>query len=329
MNRRLLAYLQLVRLPNVFTAMADIVLGALVTGALMPGNVGGEDLPTRGLRFLLLLIASCCLYSSGMVWNDYFDIKQDERERPFRPLPSGWVKRPTAFMLAAFLMVAGVGLCVAADLRWSDEGEPVFRGLSLGIALALCAAILLYDGWLKRTYAGPVAMGTCRFLNVLLGLSTFPVWHGRWELLPALVVGLYIVGVTWFARTEARESRQRELLFAAVVMALALVLALMLPPLYPFERDPETNRPESNLVILGQLLFPYLVLAFGLYLGLPLARAVRQPTPGHVQKAVKRCVLGLVALDAILATAFAGPLALGLLVLLIPAGYLGRWIYST
>jgi 4-hydroxybenzoate polyprenyltransferase len=326
MNRRLLAYLQLVRLPNVFTAMADIVLGALVTGALAPGIVAGEDLPTRLLRFMLLLGASCCLYCSGMVWNDYFDIQQDERERPFRPLPSGRVTRPTAFALATGLMVAGVVLSALAD---SDFEEGRFRGFSVWIAVVLCAAILLYDGVLKRSYAGPVGMGACRFLNVLLGLSVYPGWFGRWGILLALVVGVYIVGVTWFARTEASVSRQMELTLAAAVMAVALVLALLLPPLYPFARDEEGVRPASTLVVLGQFLFPFLLVGFGLYLGVPLSRAIRQPAPGHVQKAVKRCVLGLVVLDAILATAFVGPLGLALLVLLLPAGYLGKWVYST
>src|SRR5262245_28722487 len=76
---RLLPYAQLVRLPNVFTALADIALGALVTAAL----------PAHWPAFVLLLLASACLYSAGMVWNDYFDLEQDRRERPFRPLPSG------------------------------------------------------------------------------------------------------------------------------------------------------------------------------------------------------------------------------------------------
>ncbi len=66
------AYLELVRVPNVFTAMADILLGFLFTH--------------RGLEpfgpFVLLLAASSMLYLSGMVLNDYFDREQDARERP-------------------------------------------------------------------------------------------------------------------------------------------------------------------------------------------------------------------------------------------------------
>src|SRR6266852_4753634 len=83
------AYAQLVRLPNVFTAMADIVLGWLGARA-----TGTPD--TRWPGFALLLAASACLYSGGMVWNDFFDVEQDRRERPYRPLPSGRITRRAA-----------------------------------------------------------------------------------------------------------------------------------------------------------------------------------------------------------------------------------------
>src|SRR5947208_9514410 len=80
------AYAQLVRLPNLFTAFADIGLGWLGTLALGAGTAGWPG-------FVLLLAASGCLYSAGMVWNDFFDVEQDRRERPFRPLPSGRISR--------------------------------------------------------------------------------------------------------------------------------------------------------------------------------------------------------------------------------------------
>src|SRR5207248_5643169 len=82
-------YAQLVRLPNVPTALADICLGALAAGAL----------PGRWLSFALLLPASACLYCAGMVWNDYFDVEQDRRERPSRPIPSGRMTRREAARL--------------------------------------------------------------------------------------------------------------------------------------------------------------------------------------------------------------------------------------
>lgn len=302
--RRWLPYAQLVRLPNVFTAWADIFLGALATDAL----------PERWLPFVLLLLASTCLYWAGMVWNDYFDLDQDRRERPFRPLPSGRVSLAAARALGIGLLAAGVLFAALAD--W-DEGGPRWHSLSLAVGLA--AALLVYDGGLKRTWAGPVLMGTCRFLNVLLGLSVAAESTASWGWLLALVVGLYIVGVTWFARTEARASNQNTLTAAAGVMLGALVLGLAVPEL----------AAESGVEVRTTFLFPYLLVALGFYLGFPVVRAILNPVPTRVQAAVKRAVLGLIALDAVLATALAGLVGLVLLVLLVPALYLGRWLYST
>jgi 4-hydroxybenzoate polyprenyltransferase len=313
---RLLPFAQLVRLPNVFTALADICLGTLVAGAL----------PGQWAAFVVLLGASACLYCAGMVWNDYFDLEQDRKERPFRPLPSGKVAPAEAARLGGGLMAAGLVLAALADLR--GDG---FRGLSTLIAACLIGAILLYDAWLKRTWAGPLGMGFCRALNVLLGLSVAPAWVGGWGVYLALVVGVYIVGVTWFARTEARVSNQHALTGAAGVMLAALLLALALPVLGREADDPDAPASPARFVLvgLGWLLFPYLLVGLGFLVGIPVCRAINRPVPERVQAAVTQAILGLVLLDAVLATALAGTVGLILAVLLVPALYVGRWVYST
>lgn len=293
------AYAQLVRLPNVFTAFADICLGALAAGPLL----------ARWLPFTLLLLASGCLYCAGMIWNDFFDLEQDRRERPFRPLPSGKVPLRTAAMLGGVLLAAGLLFALLAGFSGPNRWAPVI------LSGLLVSAILLYDAWLKHFWAGPLGMGACRFLNVLLGLTLADNLSWPWNVHLALVVGLYIVGVTWFARTEARLSSQRALAGAAVVMLASLLLALPLP----VRADPEKT----------SLAFPYLLVLLGFVVGLPIYHAIKTPTPARVQSAVKRAIVGLVILDAILATAFVGVSGLVILVLLVPVLYLGRWIYST
>src|ERR1700751_5616395 len=84
---RFLPYARLLRLPNVFTAFADILLGT-IAAATWRTNPGGAA---------LLLVASGCLYCAGMVWNDYCDLEEDKRERPFRPLPAGQISGSSAF----------------------------------------------------------------------------------------------------------------------------------------------------------------------------------------------------------------------------------------
>lgn len=290
------AYAQLARLSNLPSALADICLGALAANAL----------PQHSLAFAALLPASACLYSAGMVWNDYFDQDQDRRERPFRPLPSGRIAPAEAVRLGLGLFAVGLILALAAG------------GTAFAIAVCLVAAILAYDGWLKRTGAGPVAMGMCRFLNVLLGVSVCGsvLWPRGAHL--ALIVGLYIVGVTWFARTEARWSKQNSLRGAAAVMLVSLLLALPLPVFLPEGQH-------------SSFLFPYLLVALAFAVGVPVMRAIANPMPSQVQAAVKRALMGLILLDAVLATAAAGTIGLVLLLLLAPSVYLNRksWLYAT
>lgn len=306
-DSQLLAFAQLMRLPNVFTSFADICMAGAATGAIL-GSPG---------TFLLALMASGCLYLAGMVFNDVFDRAEDAKARPFRPIPSGRVSVRTAWLLGAILILGGVLFAwVASQESVNPKLDWIHRHESLSVALLLILAILGYDAILKRTPAGPLGMGFCRFLNVLLGCSIAPT-----ALPPLLVyhlagtVGLYIVGVTWFARTEESTSQRTHLLAACGVMLAAAGLALAVP----------THLPAGS----SPWYFPFLLVIAGFWVGTPVARAVRRPEPKLVQAAVKRCIFGLVALDAVLAVAFVGWPGLAILLLLLPAGWLGKWVYST
>jgi 4-hydroxybenzoate polyprenyltransferase len=298
---RLLPLARLLRLPNVFTAFADIGLGLCATAALSPAVVND----TFAWKAALLLAASGMLYSAGMVWNDYFDLEEDKRDRPFRPIASGRVSVRTAVVIGTVLL-AGGWACAAVTGR---------TGALVG--LALVAAILAYDARIKRTSAGPIGMALCRFLNVLLGLSladttAMPLIT---QLHLALTVGVYIVGVTWFARTEEKRSDPKVLVRAALVMLAAALLALAVATRVP----PGTSSP----------LFPYLLVVAGFWVGIPIMAAIRKPTADRVQAGVRRSIFGLVVLDALLASVFVGTWGLLLVLLLPPALLLGKWVYST
>jgi 4-hydroxybenzoate polyprenyltransferase len=314
---RILAFAQLLRIPNVFTAFADIALGACVAAAVLP-----RQPVAFWFAYIVLALASGCLYLAGMVWNDVFDLAEDKKARAFRPLPSGRVGKGTAIALGLFLFAAGLALAGAAGVpsqaEWNHE--------PFVFAWGIVAGVLIYDGGAKRTPFGPVAMAACRFLNVLFGLSLIPeaALDIEYRVHLAAVVGFYIVGVTWFARTEESKSRKRDLALAASVIAMSLVLALLLRA-----KLHAGTGSTKHLAGLGTVLFPYLLVGFGFLIGLPVARAIGDPSPRTVQAAVKRCVLGLVALDAVLATMFVGVAGLAILLLLPPALVLGKWVYST
>ena len=304
--------LQLVRLPNVFTALADVMMGYLVTHDPAP-------FPTLRLpgAFWSLMAASACLSSAGMVLNDVFDLEQDRRERPQRPLPSGRVALGFARALGFALLAAGVSLALLAGVL----SETPRSGI---VAIALAMAILLYDGLLKRTPLAPLMMGSCRALNVLLGMSLVATWHPM-HLIIAAGIGVYITGVTWFARTEARESNRLQLVLGTAGMLAGIGLLATYPGwanmLLAEASQPRFVAPGRWPLVWGMV---------GLLIGWRCVWAVLDPVPQRVQYAVRNSIFSLIVLDAMVTFGVRGMgWAVAVLALLLPTMYLGRWIYST
>jgi 4-hydroxybenzoate polyprenyltransferase len=184
-------------------------------------------------------------------------------------------------MFATALMAVGLALAAAVSLR------------SLAVAAALGAAILLYDAWAKGTAVGPLAMGSCRLLNVALGLSVAPLAPGLSWAAPALA-GLYTAALTFLARDEVGGSPQRRgRTFVAFMALLGLALLGVLAP-----------RPTA--FVLGALPFALLVGALGFRLFAPLWRDAAAPRIG---RAVGGGILLMPALDATLVAGAGHPLA--------------------
>jgi 4-hydroxybenzoate polyprenyltransferase len=294
-------FLQLFRLPNVFTAIADVMMGYLFTHA--EPKFGGE--------FLLLVAGSALLYTAGMVLNDVFDVEVDRKERPERPLPSGRIRLGTAKRLGFVLLGAGLACGWLAGAL-----APHFQFWSGLVATVLVGMILLYDIWLKSTPLGPLAMGACRMLNVLLGISAAS-WP--WEtnnVLIAAAIGVYIVGLTWYARTEAMMSNRR------VLIAATLVLAIGMAMLGHLTRQQDKARELAHI-------WPWLWLVLGGSIAGRFVQGVLEPTPERVQQAIKMGIMSLIVLDAVVAFSAVGQTATIILLLWIPALALGRWVYST
>jgi 4-hydroxybenzoate polyprenyltransferase len=300
------------RLPNVFTAIADAAMGYLFVRREL------DSLPL----FACLATASASLYLAGMVLNDLFDFEIDARERPFRPLPSRQVSFFSATILGIALLALGLLLGWSAGLLPAAPAVMPWRsGL---IATALTGCILAYDGYLKQTPLGPLAMGACRFFNILMAMSAgapSPDGHflgyGTGELLVAAGIGIYIVGVTWFSRSEAGQSQRNALLAALAVMLCGVAVFGASLKFVPVLR----GSPQLYWLLLAALMFG--VLRRGTV-------AAFDPVPQNVQSAVKLSILSLIWLDATMTVATSGPAAgVAIAALLIPALLLGRWVYST
>ncbi len=304
--QKLIAYLQLCRFAAVFTAMSDIFLGYLLTHAELesPRDFG------------LLLGSSSCLYLAGMVFNDVFDRQVDAQERPKRPIPSMRVPVRAAVVLGTALVVAGLALSIAVGLN-----SAVVAGLLTGV-------IFLYDGVFKSTWVGPVVMGSCRFLNVMLGASTArdsfteePSLMAVWTLpqvYVAAAIGVYIAGVTWFARNEAGTSRRSQLAWAMGTINLGFVLLLAFVMNW---RDQwgHGSRTLAALALIALLVNFRLVAAFF------------DPVGAKVQSAIRAMLLWLIMLDAIVVFFVQEkPLyAISMVILMFPARLLARFLAIT
>jgi len=205
----LMAWLQLIRLPNLLTVPGDPIAGFLLaTAAGLSGRACCSPWGPAGVAAGV----SVLLYMCGLVANDLADLAEDRSERPRRPLPSGRIGVRAARIVCA--MLGAAGLCLAMINGWA----------SFTVAAVLLAAIVLYNHAVKRIrVAGPLAMGSCRAFSLLVGAAAAG-WRGELlvlVLVPAVVLWLYVAAVTAIAvgETQATPMGLRRWLPAIVLAA--------------------------------------------------------------------------------------------------------------
>lgn len=283
---RMRAYMQLARPANLFTAAADILAGSAAAGAWTAPVLG------------LLVPAGVCLYAGGVVFNDVFDRHLDAIERPERPIPSGLATAKAAAVLGAILLLAGIFLAFLAS---PSSGM---------MAVAIAVSVLLYDRWSKHhALAGPVNMGLCRGLNLMLGVTAAAVIPVGLYLLPVIPI-VYISAVTALSAGEVHGGNRGTVMAAIVAMAVVIVAVPSLA-MRTSEASPLWATP-----FLGLLVFRVLR---------PLWHAWHNPEPQRIFAAVKAGVLSLIVLNSAIAAAWMGPIHGVLILLLLPvAGRVAR-----
>lgn len=267
------------------------------------------------------------LYMAGMVLNDVWDVEQDRQERPFRPLAAGRISPVQARRVGFGLLCSGVVLGWAAGYVPRIEWVDAWR--SGWVATVLALLVVLYDAFLKRTIWGPLAMGGCRSLNVLLGMSligseptaSLLLGFGEVQLQIAGGIGLYITGVTWFARQEAGRSERWQLAAAMAVMVGGIGLLGLVYRTLPTETPRMIANEATWWLLLSLLTFTIIRRC---------AMAFFEPSPRRVQLAVTNAIWSLIVLDAaviLLVSHFSW--ALLIVAFLLPTMFLGRWIKAT
>lgn len=255
------AWLQLIRPSNVLTAISDILAGVslacLFTQEVLP------EVQT----LICISLSSMLLYMGGIIYNDVFDSKLDKIERPERPIPSGRITIVSASILGAIAFIAGCFLAYTINLA-------VFY-----VALAIVLMCIVYNGWAKHYFIlGPIIMGCCRGLNLLLGGAVLGFLSSLWYI--AIVPIIYIAAVTNVSRGEVYGNNKKALLVSFGLYTIVVFTLLYF-----------TFLDKNYLALIFIFSFCWMIFS-------PLIKALTSLEANDIRKTVKSGVLALILMNA-------------------------------
>jgi len=290
-------YLQLARLSNAFTAPSNVISGYLIVTPI-------SELDS--LNLVTLILSSTFLYVSGVIFNDYFDIEIDRKERPSRPLPSGSIPKQRAKKIAFGLMI--LAIILSLTVSWT----------SFAIAVFLSGIIIAYNYGLKHNkFSNPITMGSARFLNVILGAS--PAFNLSLQtnslqlIFVAFSVLTYVFVIAVFSRKEMsgmQEKRQIIILFSIVYIVIVLITIVTLLGFF--------------------MMWSFIILVpFAIIVGIIFKQTLSGGSE-EIRRGIKNMVISIIILDSIFVSGVAG-LLYGFLTLLFlfPSILLSKKLYVT
>ena len=280
-------FFRLMRPANIVTSVADVLAGIAISGYFL-------TFETDYLPVLMLCISTIGLYGGGIVFNDIFDADLDKIERPERAIPSGAVKLNEAIFLGAFLLLSGIAAAFT------------IAALSGIIAILIAFFALLYNKYAKHhSFLGPLNMGLCRGLNLLLGVSIIASALHEWYFL-GLIPLIYIFSITMISQGEVHGSNRNKLYAGAFLYLLVISSMLYL------------SFNKGQLIIALFFIIPFAWMIFR-----PLFIAIKEPLGKNIGKAVKAGVISLILMDAAWSAVFGSPVAAICIALLLP---LSLWL---
>ena len=280
-------FFRLMRPANIVTSVADVLAGIAISGYFL-------TFETDYFPVLMLCIATIGLYGGGIVFNDVFDADLDKIERPERAIPSGAVKLNEAILLGAFLLLSGIAAAFT------------IAALSGIIAILISFSALLYNKYSKHhSFLGPLNMGLCRGLNLLLGVSIIAVSLNEWYFL-GIVPLIYIFSITMISQGEVHGLNRNKLYAGAFLYLLVIGSMLYL------------SFNKGQVIIALFFIIPFAWMIFR-----PLFIAIKEPLGKNIGKAVKAGVISLILMDAAWSAVFGSPVAAICIALLLP---LSLWL---
>ena len=301
-------YIILVRLPNIFTAASNILSGYFTIVA----TVSSSFINLHLLYLVGLMTSSSLLYLAGIVFNDYFDIEIDKKERPTRPLPSGKITKRKALTIAISSMIAAN--VIALVINWT----------SFIIAIILTTIIIAYDYGLKHNnITGPIVMGLARSINVILGaspaLSTLllSVTASKMLLFIAISLFLYVVAISILSKKEVSGKATNLIIISSLSIVFVDIAAIAIAGL---------------IGVFQPVVFAFLVL-FSVVMIItfrPILRGLDNLAPIDIRNIIKNMIISIIILDSVFVSGLIGlPYGFATLLLLVPSVLLSRKLYLT
>lgn len=145
--------------------------------------------------FAQLCLGASLLYIGGMFLNDACDVAFDRQHRKERPIPSGTISSRAVWILAAVWLGLGATVLLLLD------SSLVY------VTAALVACILVYNLVHKQTGLAPIIMGACRFMLYIVAGAAAAHAMPKPLFSSALAMALYVVGLSYVARTESKTER--------------------------------------------------------------------------------------------------------------------------
>jgi len=194
MKSNLKSWLVLTRCSNLPTVWSNVISGWLIGMAAVIRTPTVIVPSALNSTLFTLLLGISLLYVAGMILNDVFDYEWDCKNRPERPLPSGYISRSKAKWVGIIILLLGLALSAFSAGRF-------FK-----LTFLLTIFILWYDIAHKGNPLAPVIMGACRALLPMIGfiVATIDGIYAQPNIVHvyAVVLGIYTYALTWVAKYE-------------------------------------------------------------------------------------------------------------------------------
>ncbi len=293
----MLSWARLVRVPAVFTVIAQVVAAFLLAGGK----------PEAMLRLVVVCLAGVAIYWAGMILNDVWDVDEDRRERPSRPLPSGEIDTAIAAKAAWICLAAGVIFAALSGFLPGGELATTFCPGIIGAVLAIC--VFVYNSPLKATALSPLAMGICRALCFLLGAATVTMvggenmgdvanWFAPQVVAAALGFGVYVMGITTISKSETVGGNSIQVGIGTVIVILGAVCLALVPQYAPAGTIWKVSFGDRFGMLIGLIAFTIV------FRGI---RVAIHPEIPAIQSLVRIGIMTIIPFSAIFAMIAAGP----------------------